>query len=223
MTADLGKGYWWVRKEGERARIVRLTTARDKTAGDDASGELYVQQMGSGHDLTVEQLIDAGYRFLRRVELSRDRSMTRTSSLDPDIRMAIALALKLPGVLDQLIGFSPSLPVGVEKGSEEQRLAIMAIGEKFLPRIDPLTWEPPSEPQPMPAVLLTTAEIATVIEALQIVTHGAVWDQIDSHEALGSKNPEEIKRFVDAVMERITKARTIYRYEEDDEISPIAH
>lgn len=72
MTAALGKGYWWIKKDNERAKIVHLTTARDETGGDDANDELYVQQMGSGHDLTIEQLLRYGYRFLRRVEALKE-------------------------------------------------------------------------------------------------------------------------------------------------------
>lgn len=144
--------------------------------------------------------------------------MTQTSSLDPDIHMAIALVFRLEPVIDRLIGYSNSLPNGVEKGSQAHKEAIHSIGVRFLPDQDPEAWEPPSEPVQMPAVSLTTKEILTVIHALHEVNSADVAEHLEQRIDMVKVGGQTFDGFVNEIMARIAKARAIYRYEEDDEI-----
>ncbi len=135
--------------------------------------------------------------------------MTQTSSLDPDIHMAIALVFRLERVIDRLIGYSNSLPDGIEKGSQGHKEAIHSIGVRFLPDQDPEAWEPPSEPVQMPAVSLTNKEILTVIRALNEVDSADVGEHFEKHVNLVPWKGRNFEMIVNTIMERIAKARAI--------------
>ena len=143
--------------------------------------------------------------------------MSLPSNLTERVRRAIYLTLEITE--DHLLGFSPSVPKDVEKGSEEHRKAIKELRGLFAEE-NWLYREGPEGKDELAAIGLTPAQIATVKEALIFISEGMIHDRLfDATITLNDAQREHLTN----IWRSTLAAKVAYGAIDEDDIVPLIY